>query len=292
MAKNISSDFPFESKFISINGSKMHYVDEGKGEPILFLHGNPTSSYLWRNIIPYLTNKGRCIAPDLIGMGKSDKPNIAYSFFDHYGYLQSFIEALDLKNITLVIHDWGSALGFYYAFKHPKNIKGIAFMEAIFKTTKWHTIPKKMRQVFKMLRAPIIGWFITRVLNIFITKLLPDTVFRKMSKIELDTYAAPYPTIKSRKPLQVWPTQIPFDGKPQNVHQAVTDYHHWLKTTEILKLCLYATPGLLIRKNDVTWIKEKFNNTKTVSVGKGLHFIQEDVPHEIGEALADWINKI
>jgi len=270
----------------------MHYVDIGKGNPILFLHGNPTSSYLWRNVIPYLASKGRCIAPDLIGMGKSDKPDIAYTFFDHYEYLNAFIEALNLENITLVIHDWGSALGFYYAFKHPNNIKGIAFMEAIFKTTKWKTVPKKMRQVFKLLRMPIVGWYLVSVKNSFIKKLLPGAIIRKLSDAEFNYYAAPYPTIKSRKPLQIWPTQIPFDGKPKAVHKAVTDYHHWLKTTSIPKLCLYATPGLLIRKNDVIWITQKFKNTKTVSVGKGLHFIQEDTPYEIGKALVEWVNKL
>lgn len=270
----------------------MHYVDVGKGDPILFLHGNPTSSYLWRNIIPYVSDKGRCIAPDLIGMGKSDKPEIGYTFFDHYDYLHAFIEALDLKNITLVIHDWGSGLGFHYAYKHPENIKAIAFMEAIYNTAKWHAVPKAMRRSFKMLRAPILGWFLTRVLNVFITKLLPDTVFRKMSKIELDTYAAPYPTIKSRKPLQVWSTQIPFDGKPADVHKAVTTYHNWLKEVTFPKLCLYVSPGLLIRKKDVAFIKENFPNTQVQDVGKGLHFIQEDNPHEIGKALADWVDNL
>jgi len=130
---DISPKFPFESKFVDINGSKMHYVDVGKGDPILFLHGQPTSSYLWRNVIPYLQKNGRCIAPDLIGMGKSGKPDIAYTFDDHYDYLVKFIEKLNLKNITLVIHDWGSGLGFHYAKYHPNNIKGIAFMEALLK---------------------------------------------------------------------------------------------------------------------------------------------------------------
>ncbi|NQW36187.1 MAG: haloalkane dehalogenase [Flavobacteriales bacterium] len=292
MDNAISSEFPFESQFIDINGSQMHYIDEGKGDPILFLHGNPTSSYLWRNVIPHLANKGRCIAPDLIGMGKSGKPDIGYTFFDHYDYLNAFIEKLDLKNITLIIHDWGSALGFYYAFKHPNNIKGIAFMEAVFKTVKWNTVPKTMKRHFKMMRLPIIGWLLTSVGNVFIKKLLPGTIIRQLSKAELKVYEAPYLTIKSRKPLQVWPTQIPFDGKPQNVHQAVSNYHNWLKESAIPKLCLYATPGLLIRKNDVAWIAEKFKNTTIKDVGKGIHFIQEDNPHGIGKALSEWVDGI
>lgn len=158
MEINISSKFPFESKFIEINGSKMHYIDVGKGDTILFLHGNPTSSYLWRNIIPHLQSIARCIAPDLIGMGKSDKPDIAYTFEDHYDYLEKFIEKLNLKNITLVIHDWGSGLGFHYANTHRDNIKGIAFMEAIYKPMSWDQLPPGMDKMFKMLRTPFIGW--------------------------------------------------------------------------------------------------------------------------------------
>lgn len=292
MKNTISTEFPFKSKFIDINGSNMHYIDEGKGDTLLFLHGNPTSSYLWRNIIPYLSNNGRCIAPDLIGMGKSDKPEISYKFINHYNYLKLFIEKLDLKNITLVIHDWGSALGFHYAFKHQKNIKGIAFMEAIYKTAKWKHLPKVMKRGFKLMRMPLLGWWLISVKNIFIRKLLPGSIIRKLSSQELSVYAEPYPTIKSRIPLRVWPTEIPFDGKPKNMYQIVNSYHQWLKETKIPKLLLYAEPGLLIRKNDVAWIKDNFSVIDAVYVGKGLHFIQEDVPNAIGIELSKWYSTI
>ncbi len=288
MMNSISAAFPFVSKFIDIHGSKMHYIDEGKGDPVLFLHGNPTSSYLWRNVVPHLNNNARCIAPDLIGMGKSDKPNIPYKFVDHYDYIKTFIEKLELKNITLVIHDWGSALGFHYAFEHQKNIKGIAFMEGIYMPAKWKSIPNVMKRVFKMMRTPFLGWLMINVGNIFIKKLLPSAIIRKLSKEELDAYAEPYPTISSRKPLRVWPTEIPFDGTPKNMHKIVTSYHNWLKETRLPKLLLYAYPGLLIRKKDVLWIQDNFSNTKTVSVGKGLHYIQEDNPDIIGSELAKW----
>ena len=288
----ISAEFPFSSKYIDIHGSKMHYIDEGKGETVLFLHGNPTSNYLWRNIIPYLSNNARCIAPDLIGMGKSDKPNIPYKFIDQYKYLNAFIEKLELKNVTLIIHDWGSALGFHYAFEHQENIRGIAFMEGIYKTAKWDYLPKAMKKGFKMMRTPFLGWFMVSVGNIFIKKLLPSSIIRKLTKKELDTYAKPYPTISSRKPLRVWPTEIPFDGTPENTHQIVSSYHNWLKQTELPKLLLYAEPGLLIRKKDVLWIKDNFPNTEAVSVGKGLHFIQEDSPDAIGTELAKWYQTI
>jgi len=166
MKKEISAKFPFESKFIEVKGSKMHYIDEGEGDPILFLHGNPTSSYLWRNIIPYTKPLGRCIAPDLIGMGKSDKPDIAYGFQDSYEYLEEFIVALGLKNITLVIHDWGSGLGFHYANMHRDNIKGIVFMEAMVKPLAWKTLPSfSLRMAFRMMRTPFIGWVLVVLLQ-------------------------------------------------------------------------------------------------------------------------------
>ncbi|MEM7040607.1 MAG: alpha/beta fold hydrolase, partial [Bacteroidota bacterium] len=158
VARNISTEFPFESHFITVNGSNIHYIDEGEGDPIVFLHGNPTSSYLWRNIIPYLTGLGRCIAPDLIGMGKSDKPNINYGFVDSYAYLKGFFEALKLENVTLVVHDWGSGLGFHYAHQHPDNIKGLAFMESIYELLDWDSLPKRVRAGMRMVRAPFFNW--------------------------------------------------------------------------------------------------------------------------------------
>lgn len=285
---NISPDFPFESKFVEVNGYKMHYIDEGQGDPILFLHGNPTSSYLWRNIIPHLSSKGRCIAPDLIGMGKSDKPNIKYTFDDHYDYIEKFIGALGLKNITLVIHDWGSGLGFNYAFKHQDNIKGIAFMEAMYKPLEWSDLPKDFRLMFKLLRTPFVGWLMVSVANIFLNKMIPDLIVRKLSKQELDYYKKPYPSIASRKPIRVWPMEVPISGKPKGVVEKITAYSEWLKTSDIPKLCFYAQPGAIIKKVDVEFIKNNFPNTKMVDVGEGLHYIQEDNPHLIGREIASW----
>jgi len=292
MDSQISSKFPFESKYIDIKGSKIHYIDVGEGDPILFLHGNPTSSYLWRNIIPYLEPHARCIALDLIGMGKSDKPDIAYTFEDHYEYVEKFIEALNLKNITLVIHDWGSGLGFHYANTHRDNIKGIAFMEAIFRPITWDGMPPGMKMPFKMLRTPFIGWLMISVANIFIKKMIPDMITRKLSKEELDYYSAPYPTIRSRKPVRVWPLEIPIDGKPKRVHDKVVAYSKWLTESNIPKLCLYAHPGAIIRDEGVLWIKDHFPNTYMLDIGKGVHYIQEDNPHKIGQEIANWYQKI
>jgi haloalkane dehalogenase len=292
MDTTISSKFPFDSKFIEINGSDMHYVDVGKGDTILFLHGQPTSSYLWRNIIPHLQTGARCIAPDLIGMGKSGKPDIAYTFEDHYDYLLKFIEKLGLKNITLVIHDWGSGLGFHYANTHRDNIKGIAFMEAIIKPMDWKDFPSDYKIMFKLLRAPFIGWLMLSVANMFLKKVVPDSIVRKLSKEEYDNYLKPYPTVSSRKPVRAWPQQLPISGKPKHMHEIIDNYNKWLTTSDIPKICLYAHPGAIITKKQVEYIGNKFPNTKLVDIGKGRHYLQEDQPHTIGKEIAKWVNEI
>lgn len=287
--KEISSAFPFESKYKDINGSKIHYIDEGKGDPILFLHGNPTSSYLWRNIIPYVQSHGRCIAPDLIGMGKSDKPDIDYGFQDTYKYLEEFIDSLALKNITLVLHDWGSGLGFHYANTHRDNIKGIAFMEAMVKPLTWKGMPSfGLQMAFRMMRTPGIGWFMLSVANMFVKKLLPDMIVRKLSKEEIDNYELPYPTISSRKPVRTWPLDVPIDGKPKYTYDIINSYGEWLKESSVPKLFFYAQPGAIILKDTVDYIKSNFSNLKSIDIGQGLHFIQEDNPHQIGKEIAKW----
>ena len=291
MTKPISADFPFESKYVEIHGSKMHYIDEGKGDPILFLHGNPTSSYLWRNIIPYLIPNGRCIALDLIGMGKSDKPDINYRFFDHVKYVEAFIEKLKLSNLTLVMHDWGSGLGFHYAMSHESNIKGIAFMEAMMKPYKWENFPGNQKIGFKLFRTRI-GWLMISVMNVFITQLLPKMIIRKLSSEEKDYYRAPFKTVKSRKPVRQWPLEIPIDGQPSDVHDAISNYSQKLRESDLPKLLFFAVPGVAIETKMLDWCKQNLKNLKVVDIGEGLHFIQEDNPHMIGEELATWYNDI
>ena len=284
----ISAAFPFESKYVEVHGSKMHYIEEGEGDPILFLHGNPTSSYLWRNIIPFLTPHGRCIAPDLIGMGKSDKPDIPYRFFDHYKYVEGFIEKLDLSNITLVIHDWGSGLGFHYAMQHEGNIKGIAFMEAIVRPSKWSEFPRDFKMGFKLFRTPGVGWFMISVMNMFVKQILPQAIVRELSDEEKRYYASPYPTIASRKPVRQWPCEIPIDGTPADVHQAVEEYNRKLQASDLPMILFHATPGGIIGAEMVHWCKDNLKNLRCVDIGKGIHFIQEDNPSLIGEELAKW----
>ncbi len=288
MAKDISAEFPFKSNYVEIHGSKIHYVEEGSGDPILFLHGNPTSSYLWRNIIPYLTAHGRCIAPDLIGMGKSDKPPLAYRFSDHYKYIKGFIEKLELKKITLVIHDWGSGLGFHYAMENEANVKGLAFMEAILKPVRWSDFPKEFKLGFRLMRTPIIGWFMIGVLNVFVKQILPQATVRDLTSEEKSIYLEPFKTITSRKPVRQWPREIPIDGKPADMHALISDYSHKLEISNLPKLLFYANPGGIVTPELVEWAKKKLKNIKTVDIGPGIHYLQEDNPHKIGDELAKW----
>jgi haloalkane dehalogenase len=278
---------------LDVKDSKIHYIEEGEGDPILFLHGNPTSSYLWRNVIPHLSNQGRCIAPDLIGMGKSDKPDIDYGFQDTYDYLNAFIENLGLKKVTLVLHDWGSGLGFHYANLNRDNIKAIAFMEAMYDAPTLYDMPASIKIALKMIRMPVFGWLMVNVANMFINKMLQDMILRKLTKEEMEYYAESYLTIKSRKPLLEWPKAVPFDGgKPKAVAEAVSSWNKWLQETDIPKLCFYVSPGVAIKEKDVKIIKETMKNLKMIDLGEGLHFIQEDYPHEIGEGISQWYQSI
>lgn len=286
---SISDDFPFESQFVEVAGQRIHYVEQGQGSPVLFLHGNPTSSYLWRNIIPYAAKEGRAIALDLIGMGKSDKPDIAYRFFDHVPFVDGFIDALDLKDVTLVVHDWGSGLGFHYASRHPENVRAIAFMEAIIRPASWSDFPADFKTGFKLMRTPGIGWVMISGLNFFVNKILPSAVVRKLTDTEMARYREPFPDPRSRRPVRQWPCEIPIDGSPGDVHGAVSAYNRWIQETDIPMLLFCAQPGGIIGKAGVDWCRENIANLQVVDIGPGIHYLQEDNPHGIGEALAEWI---
>ncbi len=289
----MSSDFPFKSHYLEVLGSKMHYVDEGDGQPFLFLHGNPTSSYLWRNIIPHVLPHGRAIAPDLIGMGKSDKPELDYTFRDHAKYLDEFIAKLGLKDVVLVIHDWGSALGFHYAHRHPDNVKGIAFMEGILRPiSSWSEMALMERFIFKRFRHPVKGHKMIVKKNFFVEKVLPMFTVRKFTDAEMARYREPYPDEKSRKPLFVWPNEIPIDGHPKANEQIVQDYRKWLQVAKVPKLLLWAKPGAIIKPKDVPTIEDELPNLTSVFVGKGKHYVQEDCPDEIGNAIVQWWNEV
>ena len=293
ISPEISADFPFSPNFVEVHGSRMHYVDQGEGDPILFLHGNPTSSYLWRNIIPHLTGLGRCLAPDLIGMGKSDKPDIDYSFFDHVKYIEGFIDALGLKNITLVVHDWGSALGLHYARRHEGNIKGFAFMEAILgPVRRWDDMHVNFQAMFKKFRTPDVGWEMIVDQNFFVEKVLPGSIVRKMTDEEMNHYREPFLDPPTRKPVWRWPNEIPIEGEPADVVEAAASYKVWMTETGLPKILFYAQPGALIREPAVEWCRGRMKNLTLVDIGPGVHFVQEDNPHGIGVGLADWYGKL
>lgn len=288
MAEAISALFPYPSRYVEVLGSRLHYIDEGEGDPVLFLHGNPTSVYLWRNIMPHLAGSARIVAPDLIGMGKSDKPDIEYRFVDHARYIDAFIEALDLKRITFVIHDWGSALGFYYGLRHEDNVKGLAFMEAILRPISWAEFPEAARRTFQGFRDPDAGWDLAVNKNVFVERVLPGSTVRTLSDEEMNVYREPFLDPPTRKPVWRWPNEIPIEGQPPDVWQIATDYSAWLRRTPIPKLFFYAQPGALNQADAVVWVRENLPNTRLIDIGAGSHFIQEDNPHLIGRELAAW----
>jgi len=290
----ISAKERYTKKQANILGLSMAYVDEGKGDPIVLLHGNPTSSYLWRNIIPHLTDLGRCIAPDLIGMGDSEKlPEsgpASYTFVEHRKYLNAFLEAVGVReNVFFVVHDWGSSLGFDWANRHRNAIKGIAYMEAILPLT-WDNWPEEARDIFQGFRSPS-GEEIILDKNIFVEMVLPGSVIRKLTDEEMAVYRRPYVNPgEDRRPTLTWPRQLPIDGKPEDVAEIANAYCDWLKTSNIPKLFINADPGAILvgpqREFCRTW-----PNHNEVTV-KGIHFIQEDSPDEIGKAIANFITRI
>ncbi len=287
----ISAEFPFESKFVSVLDSRMHYVDEGEGDPILFLHGNPTSSYLWRNVMPHLRQQGRIIAVDLIGMGKSDKPDIDYTYDDHIRYVEGFFDALNLRNVTLVIHDWGSALGFDYASRHESNVAGIAFMEAIippFAPIASYEAMGQMGEMFQAWRTPGTGEQMILEQNQFVEQILPGAVARGLTDEEMVHYRAPYPDAASRKPTLVWPREVPIGGEPNRNVELVRRYATWMTATEMPMIHLWARPGALNPEPVAQWLVHNVKDLESVFVGQGIHFIQEDQPEIIGRAIADW----
>jgi haloalkane dehalogenase len=290
--ENVSAEFPYQSRYLEVLDAKMHYVEQGEGDPILLLHGNPTSSYLWRNIIPHLSSHGHVIAVDLIGMGKSDKPDIGYTFMDHSRYLEAFIDKMRLKNVTLVMHDWGSGLGFHYAMRHQDNVKGLAFMEALVRPMRWSDAGPLDRFIFRRLRDPKKGETMIVENNFFLKWFMPMATGRRLSAAEKAYYGQPYLDKSARKPVRVWPTQIPIDGEPPEMYQIVSAYRAALEQSSIPKLLLWGKPGLIIKEQDVQQLQSALPNIEVVYVGKGKHYLPEDQPENIGNALATWYQRL
>jgi haloalkane dehalogenase len=286
------NDFPFDSRYVDALGAKMHYIEAGEGSPVLFLHGNPTSSYLWRNVIPHVAPKARCIAIDLIGMGRSDKPESEYRFADHARYLEAAIDALGLDTVTLVLHDWGSALGFDWASRHESRVSGLAFMEAfLMPVPDFDVFPDGVRDAFRAFRTQGIGWELLVEQNQFIERVLPASVIRPLTPVELDNYRRPFVDEADRLPLWRWPNEIPIGGEPADVHAVMEAYNAWLKRTPLRKLLLYADPGVLIPAPVVEWAQQNLPELTARPIGAGIHYVQEDQPDAIGRAIADWLEQ-
>ncbi|WP_422048344.1 haloalkane dehalogenase [Shimia sp.] len=288
----MSTAFREKKKFATVLGKQMAYIEEGEGDPIVFLHGNPTSSYLWRNVMPHLAGKGRLIAPDLIGMGDSDKLDDSgperYTFVEHRRYLYALLETLGVtENVTLVIHDWGSALGFHWAHSNPEKVKGIAFMEGIVAPVpSWDSFPAAARPIFEAMRSPA-GEEMILENNTFVEAILPGSILRDLSEEEMVEYRRPFANAgEDRRPTLTWPRQIPIEGTPADVTEIVAAYSAWLKESDLPKLFVNAEPGALIAGPVRDYVRA-FPNLSEVTV-EGSHFIQEDSPDEIGTAIKDW----
>jgi len=287
---SISAADRHDRRRVAVLDSEMAYVDTGRGRPVVFLHGNPTSSYLWRNVIPHVTGIARCLAPDLIGMGRSGKaPAGSYRFVDHARYLDAWFDALALQDVTLVVHDWGSALGFAWARQHPDRVAGLIYMEALVRPLTWNDWPESARKIFQLMRSPA-GEELVLQKNVFVERILPASIMRKLREDEMDVYRAPFREPgESRRPTLTWPREIPVDGEPSDVVTIVSDSASWLARSSTPKLFINAEPGSILvgAQREVC---RAWPNQREVTV-RGLHFVQEDSPGDIGRAVAAFVEK-
>ena len=282
----------YTKHYTTIHGKRMAYIDEGEGDPIVFLHGNPTSSFLWRNIMPHLEGRGRLIAPDLIGMGDSEKLEDSgadrYTYVEHRKYLFALLEELGVNaNVTLVIHDWGSGLGFHWAHQNPGAVKGIAFMEAIVAPmTSWDMFPAGFVELFQGFRSPAGEQMVLND-NLFIEVVLPNAILRDLTETEMAEYRRPFMEAgEDRRPTLTWPRQLPIAGEPEDVVAIVSEYSQWLSGSGIPKLFINAEPGALV-VGEVRDLVRSWPNLSEITV-PGIHFVQEDSPDQIGEAIQAW----
>jgi len=284
-----------DKKKITINNKTMSYIDEGEGDAIIFQHGNPTSSYLWRNVMPHLEGQGRLIACDLIGMGDSEKltnsgPD-SYSYFEHRDFLFTLLEELNIgKQVVFVIHDWGSALGFDWSFQNQDRVQGIAYMEGIVKAVTWDEWPENATKVFQGFRSEA-GESMVLDKNIFVERVLPSSIMRELSEEEMDEYRRPFLNPgEDRRPTLSWPRQIPIQGEPKEVVEVVENYSKWLSSSDLPKLFINADPGSILTGKQREFCRS-WPNQEEVTV-KGTHFIQEDSPYEIGKAVSRFVSKL
>lgn len=276
---------------VSVLDSAMHYEDHGSGVPVVFLHGNPTSSHLWRHVLSAWSRPGRLLAPDLIGMGRSGKPPIDYRFDDHARYLDGWFDALELRDVVLVGHDWGGALAFDWAARHPDRARAVAFLETIVRPLSWSDFPESARGFFKALRTPGSGEAIVLEKNAFIETALPATVEGGLSEADLDVYRAPYPTAASRRPLLEWPRAMPLDGEPADVVARVDAYGEWLAGSDTVPKLLIAFtpgPGTMIGPDLVAWCEANVAGLEVRDGGRAGHHAPEDSPQALADHIGAW----
>lgn len=280
---------PHPRRRVQVFDTDMSYVDTGTGRPVIFLHGNPTSSYLWRNIIAEVKGAARCLAPDLVGMGRSGRaPSGSYRFTDHAGYLDAWFDAVVLdRKVILVGHDWGSALAFHWANRHRERVEGVVYMEAIVQSLTWEQWPSAASRIFQGFRSDS-GESMILDNNLFVERVLPGSIIRQLSEQEMAVYRGPFlEPGESRRPTLTWPREIPLDGQPADVVEVVDEYSAWLSESDVPKLFINADPGAILTGDQRDFCRSWPNQTE-VTV-KGVHFIQEDSPEEIGQAITKWI---
>jgi haloalkane dehalogenase len=292
MSDAISAADPHPRQRLRVLDTELAYVDTGTGQPVVFLHGNPTSSYLWRNIIPHVAATHRCLAPDLVGMGDSGKaPAGSYRFADHARYLDGWLDAMGLaRDITFVLHDWGSALGFHWTRRHPERVRALVYMEALVRPVTWADWPEAARKIFQAMRSPA-GEELVLDKNVFVERILPASVLRGLTEAEMTMYRKPYlEGGESRRPTLTWPRQIPIEGEPVDVVDAVNEYGRFLTKSPLPKLFVNAEPGSILTGAQREFCRA-WPHQEEITV-KGSHFIQEDSPHEIGRAIAAFLARL
>lgn len=294
-AITISEELTIARNEVAVLGSTMSFLEQGEGEAVVFLHGNPSAAYLWRNIMPYVAETHRAIAPDLIGMGHSGKPDIDYTFADHAAYLDEFIVAMDLHQVTLVSHDWGAALAWDFARRHPDKVVRLSFMEGVlppaFPQLSYEAMGEEMGGMFRALQDPEQGYEMVMEGNMFVEGILPMMINRSLGETAKAAYREPYLDVESRLPTWMWPREIPIGGQPESSVQLMEDIAVFMGETDMPVLLTYAEPGVLVPPQAVPFYTNLIGDLETAFIGQGLHFIQEDQPDAIGRAISDWLRR-
>lgn len=286
------AEYPFRSRYLEVTGSRIHYIDEGTGPTLLFLHGNPTSSYLWRNVIKPLRERYRCIAPDLIGFGQSDRPDIDYRFPTHYRYIEGLVEALGLQDVTLVLHDWGGPLGFRLAQQQPERVRALCFMETFPFTMGWDELPLAARPLFRAFRNETLGRFLVMRQNLFINLMIPFGVVRSLPRSVMAAYRAPFRNWRDRYPILVWPNELPLnDERKGETWRMIRQIEDNLSEMAQPMLLLTFRPGALIPAVRARWLQARIPDLEITECGRGLHYVQEDQPRRIAGALGEWLKR-